>query len=563
MGSRNSSRRNMDSRQNENESGAASGGDANAVDNGDDTNRSSGYVNADLSAILSYLIQSGQVRILNSLGENEDYSGDEEDDYGVLPKHPPRVDPNPDTSYLDNSELKLQMLMETGQMSVSSQRSCASKLSLQHLLYKREAGLFGNQGFSHADCCTVTSRYLPNHKEIKASYRNKAFCGTYSQDGDIFLSACQDKNIRIYDTARGRFKLFKTVRARDVGWSVLDTAFSPDGNHLIYSSWSECIHICNIYGEHELHEALPLMPATYNSFCIFSLCFSQDNNEILGGANDGYMYIYDVEKKTRMLKIDAHEDDVNAVSFADASSHILFSGADDGLCKVWDRRTLNEESPQPVGTLAGHKDGITFIDSKGDGRYLISNSKDQTIKLWDMRRFSSEEAIKATKHEVEKQNWDYRWQTHPTRGSNHLKKIKGDSSLMTYRGHSIMNTLIRCRFSPAHSTGQRFIYSGCASGAIVVYDVLTGKIETKLKGHDACVRDISWHPYENKILSTSWDTSIGEWTFRSSDCNEDSDTSTNRSHGDTKQGKDDQQDPCQSRSSRGRSHRGGSGRSMH
>ena len=37
----------------------------------------------------------------------------------------------------------------------------------------------------------------------------------------------------------------------------------------------------------------------------------------------------------------------------------------------------------------------------------------------------------------------------------------------------------------------------------LVYDVLTGKIETKLQGHDACVRDISWHPYENKILSTS------------------------------------------------------------
>ena len=29
---------------------------------------------------------------------------------------------------------------------------------------------------------------------------------------------------------------------------------------------------------------------------------------------------------------------------------------------------------------------------QGDGRYLISNSKDQTIKLWDMRKFSSESA---------------------------------------------------------------------------------------------------------------------------------------------------------------------------
>ena len=59
---------------------------------------------------------------------------------------------------------------------------------------------------------------------------------------------------------------------------------------------------------------------------------------------------------------------------------------------MWDRRTLNEESPEPVGVLAGHADGVTFIDSKADARYLISNSKDQTIKLWDMRRFSNKEA---------------------------------------------------------------------------------------------------------------------------------------------------------------------------
>lgn len=69
-----------------------------------------------------------------------------------------------------------------------------------------------------------------------------------------------------------------------------------------------------------------------------------------------------------LLQIDAHEDDVNAVAFADSSSQLLFSGSDDALCKVWDRRTLREDRPQPVGHLAGHRDGITFIHSKVGGR---------------------------------------------------------------------------------------------------------------------------------------------------------------------------------------------------
>ena len=99
-----------------------------------------------------------------------------------------------------------------------------------------------------------------------------------------------------------------------------------------------------------------------------------------------------------MCQIDAHQDEANALSFADDSSHIIASGGDDGICKVsyvilsslitlepvssahnsvvsvhvsmsfihqvWDRRTLSEAHPVAVGLFAGHKDGITFIDSK-------------------------------------------------------------------------------------------------------------------------------------------------------------------------------------------------------
>ena len=38
---------------------------------------------------------------------------------------------------------------------------------------------------------------------------------------------------------------------------------------------------------------------------------------------------------------------------------------------------------------------------------------------------------------------------------------------------------------------------------VAVYDVLTGKIVTKLQHHQACVRDVSWHPYENSLVSSS------------------------------------------------------------
>ncbi|ERE89402.1 DDB1- and CUL4-associated factor 11-like protein [Cricetulus griseus] len=321
-----------------------------------------------------------------------------------------------------------------------------------------------------------------------------------------------DQTIRLYDCRYGRFHKFKSIKARDVGWSVLDVAFTPDGNHFLYSSWSDYIHICNIYGEGDTHTALDLRPEE-RRFAVFSIAVSSDGREVLGGANDGCLYVFDREQNRRTLQIESHEDDVNAVAFADISSQILFSGGDDAICKVWDRRTMREDDPKPVGALAGHQDGITFIDSKGDARYLISNSKDQTIKLWDIRRFSSREGMEASRQAATQQNWDYRWQQVPKKAWKKLK-LPGDSSLMTYRGHGVLHTLIRCRFSPAHSTGQQFIYSGCSTGKVVVYDLLSGHIVKKLTNHKACVRDVSWHPFEEKIVSSSWDGNLRLWQYR-------------------------------------------------
>ena len=92
---------------------------------------------------------------------------------------------------------------------------------------------------------------------------------------------------------------------------------------------------------------------------------------------------------------------------------------------------------------------------QGDGRYLITNSKDQTIKLWDLRKFSSSRGEKATLDCVKMQMWDYRWESVPNKTRrNAMTKLPGDTSVMSYAGHTVKNTLLRCRFSPAFTTGQ-------------------------------------------------------------------------------------------------------------
>uniref|UniRef100_A0A672URD4 WD repeat domain 23 n=1 Tax=Strigops habroptila TaxID=2489341 RepID=A0A672URD4_STRHB len=288
----------------------------------------------------------------------------------------------------------------------------------------------------------------------------------------------------------GRLRPFRCCRARDVGWSVLDVAFSPDGAHCLYCSWSNYVHVYDIYGDGDTHTALDLRPEE-RRFAVFSLAVGPDGREVLGGGSDGCIYLYDREVQRRTLKVEAHEDDVNAVALADAGGQLLLSGGDDGVTRAWDRRCLGQDRARPVGLLTGHRDGVTFLHTRGDGRYVVSNSKDQTAKLWDLRRPAGPAS------------WDYRWQRAPRRALT-SPPLPGDSSLMTYRGHVVLNTLLRCRLAPPSGDGGgQYLSAGCATGAVIVYDVLTGRPVRRLTNHSGCVRDVSWHPQGGALASAS------------------------------------------------------------
>lgn len=69
---------------------------------------------------------------------------------------------------------------------------------------------------------------------------------------------------------------------------------------------------------------------------IWSIRFSGDSREIVAGAHFGEIYVFDIEARKRVLKVEGHADDVNGVAFADsASSNVLISGSDDSFVKVW------------------------------------------------------------------------------------------------------------------------------------------------------------------------------------------------------------------------------------
>lgn len=257
------------------------------------------------------------------------------------------------------------------------------------------------------------------------------------------------------------------------------------------------MRLVNTQGDVETHHGLELNPPGRGRFCLFSVKFSPDSTEILGGSVDNAVYGYDLVGEKRTFRLEGHWNDVNAVCYqGDGTGSCFFSGSDDCLIKYWDKRVS-----KCVGTFTGHCGGITCLDSR-DEFYLVSNSKDQSIKLWDTRKIGASN----TQPENFDNGLDYRMGM-PVRALLARSQHPNDLSLMTYRGHSVLQTLIRCYFSPRDTTGGRFIYSGSFDGSLFIWDALTGE-PTRIPGHQGACRDVSWHPNLPVMTSVSWDGTI-------------------------------------------------------
>ncbi|ETN70807.1 hypothetical protein RB195_007324 [Necator americanus] len=412
--------------------------------------------------------------------------------------------------------------------------SCTASTSITELCAHREiAKPRGGNCMPSGLKASVINQFLPNCRRIVDKLRSKSFCCQFVKGGTDLVVASQDERIRFFQQSgpRDRYLLTNTIHVPITSWSILDVAMNRKGDALCYGTWKDSVfyaRLCEPTFDNPTGVSWTELPIPNQdaSMAVFSLRFSRHGHEILCGGSDRCLHVFDLESMSRIVTIpEAHGDDINAVCYGDTESHLLYSGGDDGLVKVYDRRAFGEMDYQPVGAFAGHRDGITYIDARGDDRHLISNSKDQTIKLWDLRRFSSEDTVRKTINCVRQQSWDYRWQPAPP---TTCTPLKGDTSVVTFRGHSVLHTLVRAKFSPSR-TGRRYIYSGCARGEVVIYDLLanpsfgsnesdstTNPVARRLPGHVGVVRDVDWNPSCNEIATCAWDglTAIWKWDER-------------------------------------------------
>ena len=135
--------------------------------------------------------------------------------------------------------------------------------------------------------------------------------------------------------------------------------------------------------------------------------------------------------------------------------------------QVWDLRTESVRLE-----LHGHGDSVTGMALNHEGTHLLTNSMDNTLRVWDVRPFAPAQRCTKILH-----------------GHQH-----------TFEKH-----LLKC----AWSRDNKRVTAGSGDQMVCVWDALhTQQLEYRLPGHNGSVNESCFHPTQPIVASASSDKTV-------------------------------------------------------
>ena len=232
-----------------------------------------------------------------------------------------------------------------------------------------------------------------------------------SPDGKLIASGSFDKTVKIWDVNRG-IELGILHGHEDQIWGC---AFFPDGKRLVSASWDSTLKIWDLtslisnqqitgrdntkrtirnrYSEVKqwLSSDLEIPSSSHNvSRCaqarpidltgpILCAAISLDSRLIVSASWDGWLRRWQIDTGIELSPMRAHKGYITALTFLPPNGKSLLICDDEGHLKLFDT-----DKWKVTTRFQAHKGQITACSFSHDGKYILSASRDRTLKRWEL-----------------------------------------------------------------------------------------------------------------------------------------------------------------------------------
>ncbi|EXX54110.1 Asc1p [Rhizophagus irregularis DAOM 197198w] len=199
---------------------------------------------------------------------------------------------------------------------------------------------------------------------------------------------------------------------------------------------------------------------------VYSARFNGDSTKVITGSHDRTIKVWDLQKGYCIRTIFSFSS-CNDVVPLDDEGTTLVSGHLDNNLRFWDVR-----SGKDIKELTGiHLGQITSVSVSPDGAKVLTNSRDNTLKIVDLRTYDVEQTLHSDGYKTGA-NW------------------------------------ARACFSP----DGRYVAAGSLDGTIFYWNIQKSKLEKTTKDHIAPICGVSWSPRGGQLFSADKDRTVCIWT---------------------------------------------------
>lgn len=224
----------------------------------------------------------------------------------------------------------------------------------------------------------------------------------FDHTGKWLISCSADMTVKLWDFQA--YECIRTMRGHD--HNVSSVSFMPSGDHLVSSSRDKTIKIW------EVATGYCVKTFTGHREWVRMVRVNQDGSLLASCSNDQTVRVWIVTTKECKLELREHDHVVECVAWAPESASpaineaagidnkrgfrtgpFLLSGSRDKTIKMWDIST-----GQCIFTLIGHDNWVRGLKFHPGGKYIVSASDDKTLRVWDIKNKRCSKTLDAHAH---------------------------------------------------------------------------------------------------------------------------------------------------------------------
>ncbi|KAL6950139.1 ribosome assembly [Hanseniaspora vineae] len=337
-----------------------------------------------------------------------------------------------------------------------------------------------------------------------SGHTNWVLCCSYSPDGKMIATGSMDNTIRLWDSAKGESLGSKPLRGHNkwitgLSWEPYHLVRDGESPRLASSSkdgtikiWDTTRRVClytlsghassvscvkwggsNIIYSGSHDKTVRAWDMNQNGACINvmkshahwvnHLSLSTDSALRVGGFDHSSSKINLNSVDEKKLKEKALQNYEKVAKKNGAFEELMVTCSDDFTMYLWNPTKQNK----PITRMTGHQKLVNHVAFSPDGRYIVSASFDNSIKLWDGR---------------------------------------DGKFIATFRGH------VAAVYQVSWSSDCRLLVSCSKDTTLKVWDVKTKKLSVDLPGHKDEVYTVDWSIDGKRVCSGGKDKMVRIWT---------------------------------------------------